>query len=47
VIDTPDMKEIQLWDANEGINKSFKDVETLAQSCKFNDCQHYTEPELN
>jgi ribosome biogenesis GTPase len=44
VIDTPGMREIQLWDGNEGIKESFEDIETLAQNCKFNDCQHDSEP---
>jgi ribosome biogenesis GTPase len=38
------MREIQLWDGNEGIKESFEDIETLAQNCKFNDCQHDSEP---
>ena len=44
IIDTPGMKEIQLWDGSEGLNESFKDIETLAQNCHFNDCQHDSEP---
>ena len=44
VIDTPGMREIQLWDGSEGIKESFEDIETLAQNCKFNDCQHDSEP---
>ena len=44
VIDTPGMREIQLWDGNEGIKESFEDIEALAQNCKFNDCQHDSEP---
>jgi len=44
VIDTPGMREIQLWDGSDGIKESFEDIETLAQNCKFNDCQHDSEP---
>lgn len=44
VIDTPGMREIQLWDGNEGIKESFEDIEAFAQNCKFNDCQHDSEP---
>ncbi|SIR18026.1 ribosome small subunit-dependent GTPase A [Halanaerobium kushneri] len=44
VIDTPGMREIQLWDGSEGIKESFEDIEALAQRCKFNDCQHDSEP---
>jgi len=44
VIDTPGMREIQLWDGSEGIKESFEDIESLAKKCKFNDCQHDSEP---
>jgi ribosome biogenesis GTPase len=44
VIDTPGMREIQLWDASEGIERAFADVEELAAACRFNDCVHDTEP---
>jgi ribosome biogenesis GTPase len=44
VIDTPGMREIQLWDDSEGLKESFEDIEELARNCKFNDCQHESEP---
>lgn len=44
VIDTPGMREIQLWDVGEGISDTFKDIEELAQMCKFRDCTHNSEP---
>lgn len=44
VIDTPGMRELQLWDASEGLETTFSDVMELAAGCKFNDCQHDTEP---
>ncbi|WP_041606516.1 ribosome small subunit-dependent GTPase A [Halothermothrix orenii] len=44
IIDTPGMREIQLWDVSEGIGNSFSDIEKLAQDCYFNDCQHESEP---
>ena len=44
VIDTPGMRELQLWDAAEGIRATFEDVETLSADCKFTDCQHRGEP---
>lgn len=44
VIDTPGMREIQLWDAEEGIQEAFEDIETLAATCFFNDCRHEDEP---
>lgn len=44
IIDTPGIRELQLWDAEEGIKLTFKDIEELAQYCKFNDCAHHKEP---
>ncbi len=44
IIDTPGMREIQLWDVSEGLSNSFSDIEKLAQNCYFNDCQHDSEP---
>ena len=44
VLDTPGMRELQLTDATTGIEEVFADLHALSQSCKFNDCQHDTEP---
>lgn len=44
LIDTPGMREFQLWDNSESLDSGFKDIETLAHACKFNDCQHNNEP---
>jgi ribosome biogenesis GTPase len=44
VVDTPGMRELQLWEAPEGISDAFDDVETIAVGCRFNDCAHGTEP---
>lgn len=44
VIDTPGMRELQLWEADEGLGQSFSDIEELILHCKFNDCKHETEP---
>jgi ribosome biogenesis GTPase / thiamine phosphate phosphatase len=43
VIDTPGLRELQLWDAG-GIEEAFADVEELAGECRFNDCSHTQEP---
>lgn len=45
IIDTPGMREIQLWDAGEGLEAAFSDIAELAAECKFNDCRHETEPD--
>jgi len=44
LIDTPGMRELQLWEADEGLSQSFSDVESLAENCKFRDCKHEKEP---
>lgn len=44
LIDTPGMRELQLWNSESGLKETFKDVEELIQSCKFKDCSHEAEP---
>jgi len=44
IIDNPGMRELQLWNAGEGLKNTFRDIEELAAQCKFSDCQHETEP---
>jgi ribosome biogenesis GTPase len=44
VIDTPGMRELQVWDAQEGLAATFDDIESLAAECKFSDCIHESEP---
>lgn len=44
VIDTPGLRELQLWDAGDGISQAFADIEELATQCRFRDCQHESEP---
>jgi ribosome biogenesis GTPase len=43
VIDTPGMREIQVWGSGEGLSGTFPDIEELAASCRFRDCRHETE----
>jgi ribosome biogenesis GTPase len=44
LIDTPGMRELQLWDTGEGIGGTFADIEALADGCRFRDCRHRDEP---
>jgi ribosome biogenesis GTPase len=44
LIDTPGMRELQLWEVEEGIDEAFDDIEELAKHCKFRDCRHGQEP---
>ena len=44
LIDTPGMRALRLFDVSEGLESVFADIEELAQTCRFNDCAHDTEP---
>lgn len=44
VIDTPGMREFQLWDDDEGLQMTFDEIETLARNCRYRDCMHRGEP---
>jgi ribosome biogenesis GTPase len=44
ILDTPGMRELGLFDADEGLSATFEDIEDLAQACRFNDCHHGNEP---
>jgi ribosome biogenesis GTPase len=44
LIDTPGMRELTLWDAEEGLGQAFDDIEQLAGECRFSDCLHQGEP---
>ncbi len=44
LLDTPGMRELGLWDAEEGVRAAFQDIEALAVQCRFRDCAHQGEP---
>jgi ribosome biogenesis GTPase len=44
LVDTPGLRAVALWDADEGLSKVFGDLEELALQCRFHDCAHDTEP---
>jgi ribosome biogenesis GTPase len=44
LIDTPGMRELQLWDAGDAMGGTFDDVEALGAACRFRDCRHQQEP---
>ncbi len=44
LIDTPGMRELQLWSTSEGLEATFADIEALAEDCRFRDCRHQGEP---
>jgi ribosome biogenesis GTPase len=44
IIDTPGLRELQLWEGSEGIADAFADIEALATQCRFTNCRHEAEP---
>jgi ribosome biogenesis GTPase len=44
IIDTPGLRELQLWDGADGLDTAFPDIEALAPSCRFTNCRHLQEP---
>ncbi|GAA6618032.1 ribosome small subunit-dependent GTPase A [Scytonema sp. NUACC26] len=44
IVDTPGMRELQVWSGDEGLQETFADIEMLAQQCRFRNCQHEREP---
>ncbi len=44
LLDTPGLREIQLWATEDGLAAAFEDLEALAPRCRFRDCQHASEP---
>jgi len=44
VIDTPGMRELQLWGTQENLQGAFADIEDLGDACRFRDCSHTCEP---
>lgn len=45
IIDTPGLRELQLWETDDGLDKAFSDVAGLIANCRFSDCEHRTEPD--
>jgi ribosome biogenesis GTPase len=44
LVDTPGMRELQLWNVGGAINDVFDDIRRAAEGCHFRDCRHETEP---
>ncbi len=44
IIDTPGMRGLELWNADETVGVDFDDIEGLASNCKFRNCRHDSEP---
>lgn len=44
IIDTPGMRELQLWADESSVNAAFADIDSFADQCRFADCTHTHEP---
>lgn len=44
IIDTPGIRGVGLWSADNGFEKAFADLEPFVQRCRFDDCSHTNEP---
>ena len=44
LLDTPGMRELQLWADEGSLEETFADVADLARECRFSDCSHGLEP---
>ena len=44
LLDTPGMRELQLWADESALEETFGDVAELAAQCRFSDCAHGSEP---
>ena len=45
LVDTPGLRSLGLWEAEEGLAATFTDIEELATRCRFRDCRHVSEPD--
>lgn len=43
IVDTPGMRELQLWEDDGGLDLAFGDISSLALECRFSDCSHVRE----
>lgn len=44
VIDTPGLRSVGVWEAEEGMARTYADIEDLGEQCRFRDCRHAGEP---
>lgn len=44
LIDTPGLREVEAWAADEAIGEVFDDITAAAARCRFRDCRHQDEP---
>jgi len=44
LIDTPGLREMQIWSKNDSVSRTFSDIEELMTKCRFRNCSHKSEP---
>jgi ribosome biogenesis GTPase len=44
LLDTPGMRELQIWELETGLGAAFPEIEGLTDGCRFRDCRHQSEP---
>jgi ribosome biogenesis GTPase len=44
LLDSPGLRELRVWDLDEGLDHAFPEIDELAASCRFRDCRHQAEP---
>jgi ribosome biogenesis GTPase / thiamine phosphate phosphatase len=44
IIDTPGLRELEIWEVDAGIDDTFEDIVGIARKCYFRDCRHLAEP---
>jgi ribosome biogenesis GTPase / thiamine phosphate phosphatase len=44
IMDTPGMRELQIWSVDTGLDTAFEDIKALSEGCRFRDCGHQNEP---
>jgi len=44
LIDTPGLRDVQLWSDESSVGETFREIIEIAEQCRFRDCNHSTEP---
>jgi ribosome biogenesis GTPase len=44
LLDTPGLRELQLWGEGDGVKGTFGEIADYAEGCRFRDCGHLAEP---
>ena len=45
MVDTPGIRSVGIWEAEEALDRVFGDLEELSSECRYSDCVHDTEPD--